>query len=69
MLQEFILSNGNKIAINIQYIAAVYGDKDDPKYTFINLSGGDTYQVEGHITDILHKLIGDAYPVSNRFVS
>lgn len=63
MLQQFTLSNGNTIAINIQYIVAVYGDRDDPQYTYITLTTGDSYQVEGSLSTTLHKLIGEAYPV------
>ncbi len=62
MLQQFTLSNGNTIAINIQYITAVYGDKDDPNYTYIKLTDGESYQVEGSLTNTLHKLIGEYYP-------
>ena len=40
MLQDFILSNGNRIAINVEYITSVYSDKDDPNYTFISLVDG-----------------------------
>ena len=56
MLQDFILSNGNRIAINVKYITSVYNDKDDPNYTFISLADGQSHLIKGNIEDVLYRI-------------
>lgn len=57
MLQDFILSNGNRIAINVKYITSVYSDKDDhPNYTFISLVDGQSHLIKGNIEDVLYRI-------------
>ena len=70
MLQDFILSNGNRIAINVEYITAVYSDKDDPNYyTFISLVDGQSHLIEGNIEDVLYRLVGSSCPSVQGLVS
>ena len=62
MLQNFILSNGNRIAINVEHITSVYSDKNDPNYTFISLVDCQSHVIQGNIEDVLYKLVGSSCP-------
>ena len=69
MLQDFILSNGNRIAINVEYITSVYSDKDDLNYTFISLADGQSHLIQGNIEDVLYRLVGSSYSSVQGLVS